>query len=184
MTDVKKVAAGKPKTGGAIWCAPVGTALPTDATTELNTAFEDLGYISEDGVTQNITRDSESIKAWGGDTVMTSQTDFAETFSFRMIEALNLAAKKVTFGSENVSGTLETGITVKTNAKELPAMSYVMEMIQNGNLVRKVIPNAKVTELGEIQYVDGQAVGYEPTITALPDSEGNTSYEYTTAQTA
>lgn len=177
--DVTKVTAGKPKTGGAIWVAPVGTALPTDATTALNEAFENLGYISEDGVTQNITRDSESIKAWGGDTVMTSQTDFAETFTFRMIEALNLAAKKVSFGAENVTGTLENGVTVKTNAKELPAQSYVIEMIQNNCLVRKVIPNAKVTELGEIQYVDGQAVGYEPTITALPDSAGNTSYEYT-----
>lgn len=179
MNDVTKVTAGKPKVGGAIYVAPTGTTLPTDATTTLDAAFENLGYISEDGVTQNITRDSENIKAWGGDTVLTSQTDFAETFSFRMIEALNLAAKKVTFGADNVTGTLETGVTVKTNAKELPAQSYVIEMVQNGHLVRKVIPNAKVTELGEIQYVDGQAVGYEPTITALPDSTGNTSYEYT-----
>lgn len=177
--DVTKVTAGKPKTGGAIWVAPVGTALPTDATTALNAAFADLGYISEDGVTQNITRDSETIKAWGGDTVMTSQTDFAETFAFRLIESLNVNAKKIAFGSDNVTGTLENGMTVKTNAKELPAQSYVIEMIQNNCLVRKVIPNAKVTELGEIQYVDGQAVGYEPTITALPDSDGNTSYEYT-----
>lgn len=181
MNDVTKVTAGKPKVGGAIYVAPTGTTLPTDATTTLDAAFENLGYISEDGVTQNITRDSESIKAWGGDTVLTSQTDFAETFSFRMIEALNLAAKKVTFGADNVTGTLATGVTVKTNAKELPAQSYVIEMVQNGHLVRKVIPNAKVTELGEIQYVDGQAVGYEPTITALPDTAGNTSYEYTVA---
>ncbi len=181
MNDVTKVTAGKPKTGGAIFVAPVGTTLPTDATTELDSAFANLGYISEDGVTQNITRDSESIKAWGGDTVMTTQTDFAETFAFRMIEALNLNAKKVTFGPENVTGTLETGVTVQTNAAELPAQSYVIDMVQNGYLVRKVIPNAKVTELGEIQYVDGQAVGYEPTITALPDSAGNTSYEYISA---
>ena len=181
MNDVTKVTAGKPKVGGAIYVAPTGTTLPTDATTTLDAAFENLGYISEDGVTQNITRDSESIKAWGGDTVLTSQTDFAETFSFRMIEALNLAAKMVTFGADNVTGTLATGVTVKTNAKELPAQSYVIEMVQNGHLVRKVIPNAKVTELGEIQYVDGQAVGYEPTITALPDTAGNTSYAYTVA---
>ena len=181
MNDVTKVTAGKPKVGGAIYVAPTGTTLPTDATTTLDAAFENLGYISEDGVTQNITRDSESIKAWGGDTVLTSQTDFAETFSFRMIEALNLAAKKVTFGADNVTGTLATGVTVKTNAKELPAQSYVIEMVQNGHLVRKVIPNAKVTEVGEIQYVDGQAVGYEPTITALPDTAGNTSYAYTVA---
>ena len=29
--DASKVAAGKPKVGGSIYCAPVGTALPTGA---------------------------------------------------------------------------------------------------------------------------------------------------------
>lgn len=179
MATVSNVTAGKPKIGGAIFVAPVGTALPTDATTDLNAAFKGLGYVSEDGLTQSITRDSEAIKAWGGDTVMTSQTDFAETFSFRLIEALNVEVKKTIFGDDNVTGTLTTGITAITNSKELPAKSFVIEMVQNNCLVRKVIPNGKITELGDITYSDGEAVGYEPTITALPDASGNASYEYT-----
>jgi len=179
MATVSNVTAGKPKIGGAIFVAPVGTALPTDATTALNEAFVGLGYVSEDGLTQSITRDSEVIKAWGGDTVMTTQTDFAETFTFKLIEALNVDVKKLIFGDTNVTGTLTTGITAITNSKELPAKSFVIEMVQNDALVRKVIPNAKVTELGDIVYSDGEAIGYEPTITALPDATGNASYEYT-----
>lgn len=179
MATVSNVTAGKPKIGGAIFVAPVGTALPTDATTALNEAFVGLGYVSEDGLTQAITRDSEAIKAWGGDTVLTTQTDFAETFTFKLIEALNVDVKKVIFGDTNVTGTLTTGITAITNSKELPAKSFVIEMVQNDALVRKVIPNAKITELGDIVYSDGEAVGYEPTITALPDATGNASYEYT-----
>lgn len=179
MANTSNVAAGKPKVGGAVSVAPTGTALPTDATTNLNSAFVNLGYISEDGMTQEITRDSENIKAWGGDTVLTSQTDFSETFSFTLIEILNPDVKKVIFGDDNVTGDIATGLTAKVNSKELPARSFVVEMIQNSNLVRIVIPNGKVSELGEISYTDGEAAGYEVTITALPDATGNCSYEYT-----
>lgn len=179
MANVANVTAGKPKIGGAIFVAPIGTTLPTDATTALDNAFVGLGYVSEDGLTQSITRDSEAIKAWGGDTVMTTQTDFAETFSFKLIEALSADVKKVIFGDSNVTGNLTTGITTITNSKELPAKVFVIEMVQNSAIVRKVIPNGKITELGDIVYSDGEAVGYEPTITALPDASGNASYEYT-----
>lgn len=42
MSDAKNVSAGKPKVGGAIFRAPTGTELPTDATTQLNDAFKGL----------------------------------------------------------------------------------------------------------------------------------------------
>ena len=37
---------------GYIWVAPLGTTIPTDATTELDAAFVGLGYLSEDGLTE------------------------------------------------------------------------------------------------------------------------------------
>ena len=50
MADVKNVTAAKPKIGGAVYSAPLGTTLPKDATTALDKAFKALGYISEDGL--------------------------------------------------------------------------------------------------------------------------------------
>ena len=40
------VTAAKPQKGGAFFAAPLGTPLPADATTALNTAFVKLGYPS------------------------------------------------------------------------------------------------------------------------------------------
>ena len=47
MANASNVTTGKPKKGGAIFRAPAGTTLPTDATTALNEKFVCLGYCGE-----------------------------------------------------------------------------------------------------------------------------------------
>ena len=179
MANTSYVAAGKPKIGGAVSIAPAGTTVPTDATTALAAAFKNLGYVSEDGMTRNITRESESVKAWGGDTILTPMTDFEETFTFTLVESLNTDVRKAVFGDTNVTGTLADGMTTTVNSKQLENYVWVVDLLVNGAVSRIVIPIGSVSEVGEIEYVDDDAVGFEVTVTALPDASGNTSYEYT-----
>lgn len=170
------VSVGKPQIGGAIYKAPKGTTLPESASATLNSAFKCLGYVSEDGLTNANTATTEEIKAWGGDVVLRPQTSKPDTFTATFIEIMNEYVLKATYGDDNVSGALATGLTIKANAKELPACAWVIDMILTGGaLKRVVIPNGQVTEVGEISYKDDTAIGYPLTITAYPGGWSDTS---------
>ena len=179
MQNANNVTAAKPKKMGAVFCAPVGSTLPTDAGSALDAAFKSFGYLSDDGVTNDNSPESESIKAWGGDVVLTISKGKEDTFAFTAIEATNETVLAAVYGSSNVSGTLETGITVEANADDAEPHSWVIDMLcRDGAGKRIVIPSAAVTKVGSIVYADGKAVGYPLTSAATPDSSGKTHYEY------
>lgn len=156
---------------GAVHIAPQATALPTNTTTALNAAFEDVGYISEDGVTQSIGTSTTNIKAWqNGDVVRKIQTEHDLTFQFTMIETsdVTLAA----YYGNYAAGAIEV------NSDELAHKSWVLEVADGSDDVRITIPDGQITERGDIVYQNGDAVGYQVTISCFPDSSGNKAYIY------
>ena len=178
------VTAGKPKVGGAVFTAPLGTSLPTSAVTALDeSVWTGLGYISDSGVVNSNSPSNTSIKAWGGDTVLDIQTEKPDTWKMTLIEHTNKDVLKFIYGDGNVTGSLETGIVVQANSNELTTKSMIIDMIlKNGTAKRVVLPNCKVTSVSDVNYTDSDAVGYEVEISAYPDSNGNTHYEYIIAQ--
>lgn len=171
QNTASNVSMGKPKVGGAIFVAPLGTTLPANATANLNSGFENVGYISEEGLVNANSPETEEKKAWGGDTVKNVQTGKPDNFTFTMLEALNTTSLGVVYGADNVTGDLASGIIVKANSKYIGERPFVVDMVLNENTLKRiVIPRGQLIEVGEVSYVDNELIGYKVTISAHPDS--------------
>lgn len=179
MATAANVSVGKPKLAGGVYIAATTVTLPTDATTALATGFSNLGYVSEDGVTNSRSKDTNDIAAWGGDNVLSVGGSASDTFKMTFIESMNIDVLKAVYGDGNVSGTLSAGISISVNNGDLAAKEWVIDMLlTGGGLKRIVIPHGTITEIGDVVYKDDDPIGYEVTIMAAPDASGNTHYEY------
>lgn len=177
-TSAQNVAVGKPdlRASGGVLVAPVGTERPTTYTGPYDAAYVSVGYVGEDGVTETSERSTEDIKAWGGVKVRTVQTEFGTKLEIPFIESRNAELLKLTFGADNV--TVEPGgVTVKRNEKSLPHIQLIVDML-DGEFSRHLDAGyAQVVEIGDITYVDGEAITYTLTISCDPDENGDTLIE-------
>ena len=168
MANTANVNVGKPDTGvsGGGSSAPLGTTLPTDATTALDAAFTNYGFISEDGLTETNEKSSDKIKAWGGRIVKNLQTDSSASFAFSFIESSNADVLKAICGEDNV--TVDgTNITAKFDLEQLPSRVWNFDVRDGDNRVRVSVPNGQITELGDVTYGDEDVIAYEVTVDAL-----------------
>ena len=174
------VTVGKPNVSGAVYRAPIGTTLPTDATTALDPAFGSLGYVSEDGLSNNNELSVEATKAWGGNIVLRSLTEMNDEFSLALIETKNVDVLKAVYGSDNVTVDASGNSTVNVVAEDPEEAVWVFELALRGGIARRiVIPDGAITSRDEITYNDSDAVGYGITISAYPDASAKTHVEYT-----
>lgn len=173
------VSTGKPNISGAVFVAPIGTTLPTDATTALDSAFVCLGYVSEDGLTNNNEMDVSAIKAWGGAIVYRSLTELDDNFALTLIESENVDVLKAVYGDANVTTDANDTTKVEVIAEDPQEKVWVFELaLRGGKAKRIVIPDGAVTAREAITYNDSDAIGYGITVSAYPDSDGKTHIEY------
>lgn len=172
---------------GYIWVAPLGTDVPTDATTELPAAFVGLGYLSEDGLTEPASFEpGDDIVAAGGDTVAQADPTFSKTWTGTCIEALNEDLLKVAYGSTNVTvksatSTADGSITVKEQAGDLEHHVIVIdEILKGGRKRRNVMADATFLITGDISHVHTALVNFEFTINAYPTATQPAQTQYIT----
>ena len=167
--NTANVSVGKGKSGGYFFLAPAGTALPNDNSTPLAATFLNMGFLGDDGA---VFSDSSSVDTYydlNGDAIETSNGEIEKTFTvtFREIKKDSLA---VLYGTANVSD--PTGkLTVHDKGPNDATYVGVFEfLLKNGRKWRRVVPQCKVGELGDMTIVYNELVGREITMTALLDA--------------
>ncbi|WP_227485094.1 hypothetical protein [Bifidobacterium longum] len=176
--DSTMVSLGKFKVGGYAYWAPAGTALPTDASTALSSAFKLLGYLSEDGLTITTDTDITEVKDANGQTVMKVITSYAESYQFSMLEVLRVEAAKLRYNEDAVTGS-DKSMTIKHQMPSDNGFVLVFEIAMTGNVKdRLVIGNGTRAEFGDRQVHAGDAQAYDVTVSANDMGNGVTAIEY------
>lgn len=176
--DASEVGIGSALVTGAIWVAPKGTTLPTDATTSLSGTWKLLGFTSDAGVTISENRSTNAIKAWEGLTeVYNVVSEYTESISFMPIQ-INSDVAKLTWGDDNVTAT-STTIAAKHTSATLEPVCIVIETVPRDNIVKRYTGTFQLISRGDATLDGTQVDGRQLSFNAIADSNGVTMYEYT-----
>lgn len=154
--------------------------LPESTSADLPTSANDLGFVSEDGVTITTDRSVEVIRDWNLDDIRMLLTEHSATITFTII-SWTVAGLKAYFGDSNVTET-EDEIVVKINAREISNRAWIFNLKDLDRKRRVVIPNGALESQGDLVFVKGEQTPLEITIRALVDADGEKIYIYTAKQ--
>lgn len=175
MTGNEKsnITIGLPKENGAVFFAPLGTTLPTSADAQLDAAFVNLGYVSEDGVTLGKEESIDEIKAWGRETVMISSTEYGENITLNFLETVRESVLKFIYGENNVSIDATGEIKVASTGDPLPRGVIVVDTLQNNGgenprIHRIVFGDCQISDRsGDQSYNNSDPLTFPVTIKAF-----------------
>lgn len=155
---------------GAVYVAPTTTTAPTGTASALDAGFIDLGYVSADGIAENIDRTTNEIRAWQNGSLVrevTSEGTYSVELTF--IETSE-AVLELYYGSSITSGEL-SGDPTATGGRQ----SFVIDVVDGAIIERIYIAAGEITSVGTRTLASGEAVGYQVTVTAYADA-GSTTF--------
>lgn len=182
-STVAEIQVSQAVVAGALFSAPSGTTLPTNATTALAGTFLNLGYVGEDGVKPARDVSVDEVKDMNGSVLRRVQTEFSKQFEATMLQVTNEDLNNLIFGDVNVTVTAAGGGASRKIAildkGEVSGLGVIVVETRDGLARdRRVFPVAQVTSMEEGPLVGNAVQSYTLTVSAYPDSSGNFEYHY------
>ena len=148
----------------AIYLAPLGTTLPTTIDGALDPAFEDIGWLHADGITETLTGSKGVIRGHQGQGVVrTTMSESGTTFGFHALESKPLT-KKLRYYEKNVD-TATAGVRKVTRSagQRVSAMAAVIDVFDADDVTvkeRHVIERLEITPDGDRVYTGTDIAGF------------------------
>jgi hypothetical protein len=155
--------------GGQVFRAPLDTPLPTNPTAVLDTAFENLGILTDDGITDDPGRGAKNILALGGQNVRTFVETEEPTVKITCLEENAVLQSIVNPGGTPVT---DAGITTTTRARWEPNPGVFVVKGKDGDIHDLYAFTGEVAEVGP-RVKKADAATRELTIAIYPDDDGN-----------
>lgn len=153
---------------GLVATAPIGTVLPTDATTALAAEFTTLGYVGEDGVIFSPSPETDGLMAWQSlQPIRTFLTAYDFEAGFTLLQ-WNGDTLVLAFGggqyTDNGDGSFDFLLPTPEEREEL---SMVIEGYDGDKRYRIVLDRIELSDTGDINFQRADAAGLEVTVKAL-----------------
>lgn len=136
-------------------------AAPTSAESVLGAGWADLGYASEDGVTETTEQSTTVLRAWQrAKKVRTLIEEGTVRYQLTLIQT---NADTVAF---YYGGTVDPtdGSILIDPTKERPVVAFNIDVIDGDSIIRAYGPESQVVEVGDQVYANGEPIGYEVTV--------------------
>ena len=165
---------------GAIWVADAGTTSPATPTTQPASPWLPIGAISNDGLTQGFSEDSQQFTPWGLTSPFRTQiTKSLRTFKLTAWETTREIVQSLQYrlpvaSLDPVSG----AVAFAETASPSPDRRAFYLLILDGSAISRslYVPQGEITDRSDVTHKQDAMAGFQWTITAYPDASGNTVY--------
>ena len=159
------------ETTGMFYHAPAGTALPTYLSEALAQAWEEVGAISQDGITFNTNHTFNQLKNWANKIARLLPAEESGTVGAPIIDTTEESFNTI-FGADNVNVTAATAthgklISVDVTPDDMPDEEAFLFLIKDGDdMIMIGTTKGYISELGEVAFQPNAAITWQATIVA------------------
>lgn len=177
----KDTANARAYSDGGVFVAPLGSTAPTTPTGTYDAAYEEVGWLSDNGITESRTQDTKKKNAWqGGALIRVIKSTDSRSFKFQCLEENAVVMGLVRPGATVTTATgVTTSVVHAYTAQDL--RQWGIDLVDGSVHKRIVIGNGEVTDVSDIVYKTDDLTVYEVTVTCYPDTNNVLYTEYSDA---
>lgn len=163
---------------GIVSCAPVGSTMPTDLTTDLDAAFDDIGWLTDAGIGETPSTSTTPKRGINGAIVKTVKADDDRSFTFECYEknAITMGLMRPGSTPSTSGGVTTTHVKAYLGSDE---RAWVLEEDFGVYTRRVAVPRGQAFLTGTVTDKPGDLAVMQFRLDTYPSSDGTTYIDIT-----